>query len=323
MTHIHNFIRAKKLLYLMSDITKESQYVETLHESGLTLNEAMVYFAMVKYGGKGCIVKELDHELPIKRTNIYSVLKRLVQLGCAQEAGQAEKSKNATIFKAINPSDFINQLIEEKKLELETLEKIKNYHVRDLQSIYQEGMEFAFDEINPIIQPYFKPLLQQGWKIKSYIVRKGTPMFDYEVYDCLLHAPQSKYIKDNSFHLFIFDYDIEKDENALSFFINNLKKKTRETKSFFFDIKEIKLIDDIMVLNDQKYTIFKMEVKVSQLKDSVYFKNISSELREMNNREYFEIGKALIIPNKNKLFYLWAESDDILKDMAEPIFLIN
>ena len=307
----------------MSDIKKESLYVETLQESGLSFNEAMVYFAMVKYGGKGCIVKELNHELPIKRTNIYSVLNRLVQLGCVQEAGQAEKSKNATIFRAINPQDFINQLIEKKKLELIKLEKIKNYHVRDLQSIYQEGMEFTFDEISPIIQPYFKPLLQKGWKIKSYIFRKGTPMFDYEVYDCMLHAPQSKYIKDNSFHLFIFDYDIESDENALSFFINNLKKKTREIKSFFFDIKEFKLIDDLMILKNQDYTIFKMEVKVSQLKDSIYFKSMSSELGEMSNGEYFEMGKALIIPFGNKLFYLWAESDEILKEMAEPIFLIT
>jgi len=307
----------------MSDIKKERFYIQTIKESGLSLNEAKVYFAMVKYGEKGCIVKELDHELPIKRTNIYSVLKRLVQLGCAQEAGQAEKSKNATIFKAINPRDFINQLIEEKNLELKRLENIKKYYINDLQSVYQEGMEIAFDEISPIIQPYFNPLLQKGWKIKSYIVRKGTPMFDYEVYDCMLHAPQSKYIKDNSFHLFIFDYDIERDENALSFFINNLKKKTREIKSFFFDIKEINLIDDIMILSNQKYTIFKMEVKVSQLKDSVYFKSISSELEYMRNGEYFEIGKALIIPINNKLFYLWAESDEILKEMARPIFLIN
>ena len=307
----------------MPNIKKEKHLVEIIQEFGLSYNEALVYFTLIKYGEKGCIVKELDHELPIKRTNIYSILYRLLQLDCIEEAGQAEKSKNATIFKAKNPQNFISKLIKDKKSELETLQNIKNYHVKDLQSIYQEGIEFSFDELDPIIQPYFKPLLQKGWKIKSYIVRKGSPMFNYEVYDCMLYCPQSKYIKDNSFHLFIFDYDIENDENALTFFVNNLKKKTRETKSFFFDIKEFKLINDKIILNNKTYSIFKMKIKVNQLKDSVYFKNISCELDEHNSDAYFEIGKALIIPFGNKLFYLWAESDDILNELATPIFIFN
>ena len=100
---------------------KEKQFVDIIQESGLSLNEAMIYFALIKSGEKGCIVKELDHELPIKRTNIYSIMHRLIELGCVEEAGQAEKSKNATIFKATDPLKFINKLIEDKQIELNKL----------------------------------------------------------------------------------------------------------------------------------------------------------------------------------------------------------
>ena len=78
-----------------------------------------------------------------------------------------------------------------------------------------------------------------------------------------------------------------------------------------------------MILNNKAFSIFKMEVKISQLKESVYFDSISRELDEKNSNDYFEIGKALIIPFGNKLFYLWAESNEILKEMADPIFIIN
>ncbi|MFX1392059.1 MAG: helix-turn-helix domain-containing protein [Promethearchaeota archaeon] len=307
----------------MFNIIKEKKFIEILEETGLSYNEALVYFALIKSGKKGSIVKELDHELPIKRTNIYSILNKLMKLGYVEEAGQAEKSKNATIFISFEPKKFINHLIEKKKIELNKLIKIKDTYSNDLQTIYQEGMQFTFDELDQFIQPYFKPLLKKGWKIKSYVVRSGMPMFHYEVYDCMLYSPKSKYIKDNSFHLFIFDYDIESDENALTFFINSLKKKTREMKSFFFDIKEFKLIDDKMSLSHKTYPVFKMEVKIEQLKNSVYFENISNQIKEKNSEEYYEIGKAVIIPIGNKLFYLWAETDGILKEMAAPIFMIN
>ena len=37
--------------------------------------------------------------------------------------------------------------------------------------------------------------------------------------------------------------------------------------------------------------------------------------------EFYDIGKALIIPIKNKIFYLWGESDNILKELIEPIII--
>ena len=66
-----------------------------------------------------------------------------------------------------------------------------------------------------------------------------------------------------------------------------------------------------------------MQIKTSDLKNSKYF---SEELKEdinLKKSDYFEIGKAVIIPIKNKLFYLWAESNQILSEIISPIIKIE
>ena len=53
---------------------------------------------------------------------------------------------------------------------------------------------------------------------------------------------------------------------------------------------------------------------------------ILKELKEdinVKKSEYFEIGKAVIVPIKNKLFYFWAESNQILTEIVEPIITIE
>jgi predicted DNA-binding transcriptional regulator len=310
----------------MSNIHIENKFINILEETGLNYNEALVYFTLIKSGMKGNIVKELNHVLSIQRTNMYSILHKLIKFGCVKEGGQAEKAKNATIFIANEPKNYIDILIEEKQNELEKLKDIKLKYSNSLQTIFQEGMEVPYEEIDSFIKPYFKPLLKKGWKIKSYIIRKEMSMFDYDVYDCMLYSPQTKLLKDNSFHIFIFDYNIENNESALKFFSQGLKRKTRDMKSYFFDIKDFQLIDDEIEFYKKTYPIFKMMVKVKDLKNSKYFESISKDLKKtLNNqsKEFYEIGKAVILPIREKLFYLWAESDEILKEMVEPIFRVE
>ncbi len=68
---------------------------------------------------------------------------------------------------------------------------------------------------------------------------------------------------------------------------------------------------------------FKMLVKIKDLEDSEYFTKILQKSKEsVRKNQYYEIGKAIILPMKEKIFYLWAESDEILKEMVTPIFLI-
>ena len=281
----------------MTSIIKESQLISIFQSFGLSQNESQVFLALTSYGKKGSIVKELNHILPIQRTNIYNILHKLIEFGCVKEGGQALKAKNATIYIASEPIQYLNELIEKKQDELKNLQKIKQKYSDALHSIFQRGLEVSFDDLDLLIKPYFEPLVNAGWKIKSYTIRKE--MFDYEVYDCVLFAPHAKFLKDCSFHLFIFGYDIQNDKTALDFFSKSLKRKTKEMKTYSLDINNLQLIDDTVKIFDKTFLCFKM-------KDG-----------ERN------IGKAIILPLREKLFYFWAESDAILKEMAEPIFRVN
>ena len=305
---------------------KEELFVELLEDIGLTHNQSLIYFTLIKAGKKGSIVRELDHVTDIKRTNIYPILRELIDFGCVLEGGYAEKSKNATIYIAVEPNELITHLIQKKKDEIQTLKKFKEANSRVLQEVFEKGMEISLEEIDPIMRQYVAPLIKFGWKLNSYVQRKEMPMFDYEVHDCMLHAPNAKILKDCSFHLFIFGYDIQHDKGALEFFSQSLKRKTREMKSYFFDIKQIQLIDEQVELFENKYPCFKMEIKSSDLKNSRYFSEIAEDLKdEFNNQDddYLEIGKAIILHFENKLFYLWAESNQILKEMIKPILEVE
>ncbi len=309
-------------------MSKEEKFIEILQTTGLNYKEALLYFTLVKSGPKGIIVNDILHALPIKlnRTTTYSILRKLTRLGWVNEGDQLDKSKNATYFIATKPTHYFNNIITKKAKELEELEELKEIYLKSLQKIYHSGIEFSYDELDPFIKPYLKSLLEKNWRLKSYIVRKDLPMFEYEVYDCVLNSPNARLIKDNSFHVFIFDYNIEKDENALEFFIIGLKKKTIAIKSHFFDIKHIHLVNDIIKYNGKICPMFKMEIKINEFKKSEYFANIPGDLKKEKNRYsqgFFEIGKAVIIPINNKLFYLWAESDEILREMVEPIFKVE
>ncbi|MHA1931707.1 MAG: helix-turn-helix domain-containing protein, partial [Promethearchaeota archaeon] len=293
--------------------------VELLETIGLTHNQSLIYFTLLKAGRNGSIVRELDHVTDIKRTNIYPILHELIDLGFIIEGGYAEKSKNAAIYIAAEPINLITQLIQKKRDEINYLNKFKEINAKSLQNIFQEGIEITLDEIDPILRDYFKPLIMSGWKIHSYVKRNNIPMFDYEVYDCILYAPHAKILKDCSFHLFKFGYDIQNDKNALEFFSQSLKRKTKEIKSYFFDIKQIQLLDEKVKFFDNTFQGYKMRIKINDLKNSRYFSEELKEDTRKGKSPFFEIGKAVIIPIKNKLFYFWAESSQILSEIIEPI----
>ncbi len=305
-------------------MVKENEIIELLKDIGFTRNQALVYLALLKAGTKGSIVRELDHALDIKRTNIYPILSDLIEIGCIKEGGQAEKSKNATIFIAIDPVKFLDHLIQRKKTEIENLLQVKETHSKSLHTIFKKGIEVNLDDIASKLKDYFKPLVDRGWWIQSYIERKELAMFNYQAYDCLLHAPHARFLKDCSFHLFIFDYDIERDINALEFFKQGLKRKTKEMKSYFFDIKQFQLTDDKLNVFEKQLHCFNMLIKIKDLENSEYFTEIVIEIKEYERKnQYYEIGKAVILPIKEKIFYLWAESEEILKEMIKPILKIE
>ncbi len=311
------------ITHIVSESINEIKIFELFQNLGLNQKESDVFLTLIKSGKKGNIVKELTHSLPVERTTLYSILKKLIKLGFIYEGGKAEKSKNATIFIANSPKKLFRDIINQKEEELKLYRNFKSQYSEFLQNIYDEGFEVPFDEIDPAIQPYFLPLIEKNWKIKSYIFRKDV--LDYEVYDCMLYSPKAKLLKDNSYHIFLFNHNIEEDENALRFFSQGLKRKTKEMKSYFFDTN-LEFVDGKIEFFNKSYPCFKMMIQIKDLKSSSYFASISDDVKLLFNEsseELFEIGKAVIIPIGEKLFYLWAESDKILKEMVEPIFRVE
>ena len=65
----------------MSEKIKEKELIEVLQNTGLNYKEALIYFTLMKLGPKGCMVRDLTHVLPIKRTTIYSILRKLIKHG--------------------------------------------------------------------------------------------------------------------------------------------------------------------------------------------------------------------------------------------------
>jgi len=337
----------------MPDLNKEEEFIRALEKSGLNYNDALVYFSLIKLGQKGATVYELDHHFTpfLKRTTIYSILRKLIELGCVREDKQKQGSRKVTLFIANKPEEYYDRIILEKEEEVDDLKHLKEKYSDYFNIIYQEGMEYVLEELDELIQPYLGPLVEKGWRITSYLIKKEIPLFEYTVYDCMLKSPHAKYLKESSFHLFLFDDNIEKDTTSLQFFIKGLKNKTHEIVSYFNDIKEYKLEEKKMEFYNKTYLGFNLTVRLEDLKNSKFFDEVidgirsywkkgdigehlapkSKDLQEevdIHEREILlddllDIWKAVIIPVKNKLFFLWAESYDILKEMGEPIFIIE
>ena len=235
----------------MSWKDKKDRFLQILKQTGLNHNEATIYFELIKHGIKGTTAYDLDRHFPeIKRTTIYSILRKLISLGCIQESTSSESSHKATIFTAIEPKEYFDRIISKKQEELDFFIDLKENNVEFFNIVYSSGLEYTIDEIDKFIQPYLKPLINNKWIISSYYVKEDVPVFGYSlfdtmsnplmytVYDIMLNPPEFKLLKENSFHLFKFNFDIESDKKAYNFFIESLKEQTNQIISFFIDIKE-------------------------------------------------------------------------------------
>ncbi|MFW9988434.1 MAG: helix-turn-helix domain-containing protein [Candidatus Odinarchaeota archaeon] len=307
-------------------ISQDNKFITVLNELGLNENEALIYFTLLKEGNKGATVNELMHNLDdiFNRTTVYSIINKLIRLGCVKDAGPSKGSRKATKFKAIKASKFFSKLISNKQQELNKIKELKERFSDYLDIIYQNGMEYSIEELDDEIQIYLLPLIEKGWKVKSYLVKKDVPPFDYDVYDCMLYSPDAKIIQENSFHLFHFKHEIEHDKETLKFFTNALKKKTEEIIGYYSDIKNYHLEESEIEFFDRNFPAFVLRVKVEDLLNSDYFsdlKEISNIYKDFNPSNYVEIWKSITFPIKKDIYFLWAESNEILQEMVEAIFI--
>ena len=282
---------------------KIEEYIRGLQKTGLTREEALIYITLIQHGKKGTYIKDLTDHLPIKRTTIYSILNRLHDRGCVRENSEYEGPKGAKIYAAISPELYMSRIINKKKKEFEILEKIELDVIDKLETMYLESIEFSFNEIDDFLKPYLNPLYKKGWKVIEHIVEKFQITHDFEAYDTTLLVPDAKIVKDAGFMVFKYNRDVENDENTLNYMFDMLSRKGKEeVLDKGIGVVEVKLIESEIEINSKK------------------FRGHLPKFKFEHTEEYVQLTETVMIPIKDKIFFLWAENHVIILELANVIF---
>jgi sugar-specific transcriptional regulator TrmB len=286
----------------MKDERKEN-YITGLQKTGLTREEALIYYTLIEHGKKGTYIKDLTDHLPIKRTTIYSILNRLNDRGCVRENPEFEGPKGAKFYTAISPELYMNRIINQKEEELEKLKETNSKVIGKLEKLYLKELEFSLEEIDDFLKPYLRPLYEKGWKVIEHAVEKSQITFAFDAYDTTLLVPKAKIVKDAGFMIFKYDRNIEDDENTLNYMFDLLSRKGQEEiLQKGIGITDMKLIEQDFEINGKKYRGHKPHFKFGDSKD------------------YIQLTETVMIPIRNKIFFLWAENHDLILEMVDVIF---
>ncbi len=285
---------------MTGDTTEE--YIGGLQKIGLTREEALIYITLIQHGKKGTYIKDLTDHLPIKRTTIYSILNRLHDRKCVRENSEYEGPKGAKIYTAISPESYMSRIINKKKIELKLLEKIKLDVIEKLETIYLESIEFSLNEIDDFLKPYLNSLYEKGWKVIEHIVEKFQITHEFEAYDTTLLIPDAKIVKDAGFMVFKYNRDVENDENTLNYMFDLLSRKGKEeVLNKGIGVEDIELIESIIEIKGKK------------------FRGHTPKFKFEDTDKYIQMTETVMIPIKNKIFFLWAENHKFILEMADGI----
>ncbi len=293
----------------MQSQKSDEELIETIEQFGFTKEEAMIYFILIKHGKNGAIVKDLVQETSIGRTTIYAILDRLIKRGAVIKIGPSNTAKKAKLFAASEPTRFFSGIIEEKKKQLIELEERNLLHHDYYQRLYQQGIEFTFERLDPFIQPYLKTfILKEGWTVTSQIVEKGIQTFGCDVFAYELLTSEIVPGEDNHrsriyLIIYVFDYDIETNETSRDFFIELARRKTRDNIRSRSQLTDVKLKDGEITLFGRTWPAFLVSAKVDQ--------------------HHIDIGQIPIFPIKNKLIFLSTGTPKFLKILAQTIFEVE
>ena len=290
-------------IYILMKEDRKEIYVQGLQKTGLTREEALIYYTLIQHGKKGTYIKDLTNHLTIKRTTLYSILNRLNEKGYVRENPEYEGPKGAKMYAAISPEVYIRRILNKKKQELEILEKVESDIINNLEDIYLESIEFSIDEIDDFLKPYLKPLYENGWKVIEHLVEKSQITHGFEAYDITLLIPDAKVVKDAGFMIFKYNQEIENDKNTLNYMFNMLSRKGKEEiLNKGIGVVEVELNEKKIELKGKKYRGHQPKFKFEHQED------------------FFELTETVMIPIKNKIFFLWAENHEMIVKMAETIF---
>jgi predicted DNA-binding transcriptional regulator len=282
---------------------KNEDFIQYLEKTGLTHEEALVYYTLIQHGKKGTYIKDLTEHIPIKRTTIYSIVNRLHKKGFIRENSDYDGPKGAKVYAAISPELYINRIINEKKNELETLEKIKLDIIDKLETVYLESVEFSINEIDDFLKPYLRPLLEKGWKVIEHLVEKSQITHGFEAYDATLLVPDAKIVKDAGFMVFKYKREVEDDVNTLNYMFDMLSRKGKE-----------EVLNKGIGVVDIKLKETKVEIKGEE------FKGHLPDFKFEHTEGYTQLTETVMIPVKDKIFFMWAENHTLILEMANAIF---
>jgi DNA-binding MarR family transcriptional regulator len=293
----------------MSSEISDNELIDTIRQFGFTREEAWIYFSLVRYGKRGPIVKELVKETSIGRTTVYAILNRLIEKGAVLRRGSSNTAKKSTLFVATEPILFFSEIIEEKKKRLNDLEERYLLYHDHYQRLYQQGIEYTFETLDPFIQPYLKTLmLEKGWTVVSQIVEKGMSTFGCDVFAYELRIPETTSGEENYrnrayFVIYAFDYDIETNETSKQFFLDLARRKTRDNIRIGGHFTDVKLKDGEISLFGRTWPAFFASVKI--------------------NQNYIDVGPIPIFSIKNKLIFLSTGMPIFLKVLAQAVYEVE
>ncbi|MFX1340009.1 MAG: helix-turn-helix domain-containing protein [Promethearchaeota archaeon] len=298
---------------------KEVTFINSLLRMDLNYEEAQIYFNLLKYGKSGSIVRKLREDLPfIERTTLYSILRRLIEKNCVMESSSSKKSQKLKTFIATAPEEYFNKIFLKKKQEFEDLQEIKNNILDNLQKIYTRGLEIFIEDLDPSTLPYFQPLIDNGWKIKTQKINKGLNILGGEMYyEYHIQPPNNfeKKIESVGLILSIYDSVIENNDVILKFIFKQIKKSIKQIHKG--DFNDINLLDNKIELFGNK------------------FSSLIIKARDQKSKVFLEFGKTAILPIKNKLFFIWEElihdqkgyneieQENVLKEIVSAIFEVE
>jgi DNA-binding MarR family transcriptional regulator len=285
---------------------KTEEFIQGLEKTGLTHEEALIYFTLIQHGKKGTYIKDLTDHILIKRTTIYSIINRLHYRGFVRENSEYEGPKGAKMYAAISPELYINRMINLKKNEIEILEKIKIDVMDKLETVYLESVEFSINEIDDFLKPYLKPLYEKGWKVIEHLVEKSQITYGFEAYDTTLLAPDAKIVKDAGFMVFKYKRDVEDDLNTLNYMFDMLSRKGKE-----------EVLNKGIGVVDVELKETKIEIRGKKFRG--HLPNFKFEHAD----DYSQLTETVMIPVKNKIFFMWAENHKLILEMTNAIFEIE
>ncbi|MHA1104246.1 MAG: helix-turn-helix domain-containing protein [Promethearchaeota archaeon] len=289
----------------MTDEKSENIFVDNLQKLDLDQDEALIYFTLLKNGKSGTIARKLNEELfSIERTRIYSILRKLIEKGCVKKGPPSEDARKPKKFIAVDPRHYFELMMENIQLKIDELEEFRETILEELSTIFEKAKEIHENNLEPFIVPYFKQLIEHGWKVIDQKIIKGLNLFGGEsTYEYSLTPPieYQKFLKLMGLIACVYDTKVDLEPGVIKFVIGQIKNVIKVTHDPDFN----------------NLTITERSLRLEGIE--VFSLNIV--VQEKKSKKIIEFGKTLIIPINNKIFFIWEELNHEMETIQQEELL--